>query len=146
MTCCVATWAQGLETWAPGPRARGPGPRRADGRRAQGPRAQGPWGPGRAAQTSVKVFSNEEKKNQKSHLFFEVYFGLFLRNPYFFENKKEPQRNCEQFPGSSASRSLTCVRKQRIWETCMETFSCRTLAFRGDLSWRPFVGIKVIGA
>ena len=23
---------------------------------------------------------------QKPHLFFEVYLGLFLRNPYFFEN------------------------------------------------------------
>ena len=58
--------------------------------------------------------SNEEKTFfQKPHLFFEVYFGLFLRNPRFFENKKEPQRNCEQFPGSSASRSLICVRKRR---------------------------------
>ena len=44
---------------------------------------------------------------------FEVYLGLFLRNPRFLENKKEPQRNCEQFPGSSASRSLICVRKRR---------------------------------
>ena len=59
--------------------------------------------------------SNEENTFfQKPHLFFEVYFGLFLRNPcFFFENKKEPQRNCEQFPGSSASRSLICVRKRR---------------------------------
>ena len=29
------------------------------------------------------------------------------------KTKKEPQRNCEQFPGSSASRSLICVRKRR---------------------------------
>ena len=55
---------------------------------------------------------------QKPHLLFEVYLGLFSRNPCLFENKKEPQRNCEQFPGSSASRSLTCVRKQRIWYIC----------------------------
>ena len=38
---------------------------------------------------------------------------MLLINSYFFENKKEPQRNCEQFPGSSASRSLICVRKRR---------------------------------
>ena len=43
-------------------------------------------GPGPArAQRSVKVFSNEENTFfQKSHLFFEVYLGIFLRNPYFF--------------------------------------------------------------
>ena len=58
--------------------------------------------------------SNEGKHFfQKPHLLFEVYLGMFLRNPSFFENKKEPQRNCEQFPGSSASRSLICVRKRR---------------------------------
>ena len=35
---------------------------------------------------------------QKSHLFFEVYFGLFLRNPYFFANKKNRSEIASSFP------------------------------------------------
>ena len=49
------------------------------------------------------------------HLFFEVRIGSFLEIPWFFENKKEPQRSHESFGGSIASRSLICVGKQRIW-------------------------------
>ena len=35
---------------------------------------------------------------QKSHLFFEVYFGLFLRNPYFLKTKKNRSEIASSFP------------------------------------------------